>query len=65
MHRPPMLILGAQHDHLIPPAQVHMTAAVYGTTAEIIPDIGHGAMLERDWRGVAERIARWLAKRVT
>lgn len=65
MHRPPMLILGAQYDHLIPPAQVHMTAAVYGTTAEIIPDIGHGAMLERDWRGVAERIARWLAKRVT
>ena len=35
MHRPPLLILGARHDHLIPPDQVHMTAATYGSEAEI------------------------------
>lgn len=61
MHRPPMLILGAEHDALIPPAQVMMTAATYGLVAEIVPGIGHGLMLEQDWRCVAERVAAWLA----
>ena len=60
MHRPPMLILGAEHDHLIPPSQVMMTATSYGLPAEIIPDMGHGVMLERDWRVVADRLLQWL-----
>jgi non-heme chloroperoxidase len=60
MHRPPMLILGAEHDHLIPPAQVGMTAATYGEPAHIMPGMGHGVMLEQDWRDVADRIAAWL-----
>ncbi|TAH47579.1 MAG: alpha/beta fold hydrolase [Betaproteobacteria bacterium] len=63
MHRPPMLILGAQHDHLIPPDQVHMTAATYGRQAEIFAGIGHGMMLEQDWETVAARIAGWLTER--
>lgn len=61
MHRPPMLVLGAEHDHLIPPAQVAMTAATYGLPYEVMPDMGHGVMLERDWRRVADRVAAWLA----
>jgi non-heme chloroperoxidase len=61
MSRPPMLILGAQYDHLIPPAQVAMTAATYGVTSQIMPDMGHAVMLERDWRRVADCIAEWLA----
>lgn len=61
MYRAPMLILGAEHDHLIPPAQVAMTGAAYGLPYEILPDLGHGVMLERGWRPVAERIAAWLA----
>jgi non-heme chloroperoxidase len=60
MHRPPMLILGAEHDHLIPPSQVMMTATSYGLPAEIIPDMGHGVMLERGWRVVADRLLQWL-----
>lgn len=60
MYQPPMLILGAEHDMLIPPDQVHMTAMTYGGEAEIFPDMGHGMMLERDWEQVAERIAGWL-----
>jgi non-heme chloroperoxidase len=63
MHRPPMLILGASHDHLLPPDQVHMTARTYGQEAEIFPDMGHGMMLERDWMDVAGRIAGWLTER--
>lgn len=61
MYRPPMLIVGAEHDHLIPPTQVAMTAATYGLPYDVMPDLGHGVMLERDWRRVAERIAAWLA----
>ena len=63
MRRPPMLVLGASHDHLLPPDQVHMTARTYGQAAEIFPDMGHGMMLERDWMDVARRIAGWLEER--
>jgi non-heme chloroperoxidase len=63
MHRVPMLILGAEHDALIPPDQVHMTGMTYGRQAEILRGMGHGMMLERDWEIAAMRIADWLAER--
>ena len=56
----PLLVLGAEHDHLIPSSLVQMTASTYGVEAEIFPGMGHGLMLERDWRMVAERIRDWL-----
>lgn len=62
MHRPPLLILGAEHDHLIPAAQVAMTARTYGVDAEIFPGFGHGMMLERDWRMVADHMRLWLVQ---
>jgi len=62
MRHTPLLVLGAQHDSLIPPPQVQMTAATYGCRAEIFDGMGHGLMLERDWQQVAERIAGWLAE---
>ncbi len=63
MHRPPMLILGAEHDALIPPDQVDMTAVTYGRQAEIFSGVGHGMMLEHDSGEVAIRIADWLGER--
>ncbi len=60
MHRPPMMILGAQYDQLIPPDQIQLTAQTYGQEAIIVPDIGHGVMLEKDWKKVAELIVGWL-----
>lgn len=60
VHLPPLLVLGAAHDHLIPASQVEMTARSYGVAAEIFPDMGHGLMLERDWRKVAVRLVGWL-----
>lgn len=63
MHQPPMLILGASHDVLIPPDQVRMTAATFNRRAEIFDDMGHGMMLEQGWEQVAERIAGWLDER--
>jgi non-heme chloroperoxidase len=60
MNLPPLLVLGAEHDSLIPVSQVEMTARHYGVKAEIFPGLGHGLMLERDWRTVAARILAWL-----
>ncbi|MBK6972370.1 MAG: alpha/beta fold hydrolase [Sterolibacteriaceae bacterium] len=60
MHRPPMLILGAEHDQLISASTVEMTGRAYGIKAEIFPAMGHGMMLDADWRKVAQRIVGWL-----
>ena len=60
MRLPPLLVLGAEHDSLIPASQVEMTARHYGVEAEIFPGMGHGLMLERDWESVAGRILDWL-----
>jgi len=59
----PLLVLGAELDHLIPSSLVEMTARSYGVEAEIFPGMGHGLMLERDWRNVAGRIHAWLVER--
>ena len=56
----PFLVLGAEHDHLMPASTAEMTARSYGVEAEIFPGLGHGLMLERDWRKVAQRILDWL-----
>jgi pimeloyl-ACP methyl ester carboxylesterase len=58
----PLLVLGAEHDHLIPPSLVEMTADRYGVEAEIFRGVGHGLMLERDWRQPAQRILNWLGE---
>lgn len=55
----PLLVIGAEFDHLMPASTVEMTARRYGVEAEIFPRMGHGLMLERDWRLVAERLRRW------
>ena len=60
MHTPPMLVLGATHDLLISPEQVHMTAETYGCKAELFERLGHGMMLEHGWINVAEHINEWL-----
>jgi non-heme chloroperoxidase len=60
MNLPPLLVLGGEHDTLIPSSQVEMTARHYGVEAEIFAGMGHGLMLERDWEKVAGRILDWL-----
>lgn len=61
----PMLVLGSEHDELIPPNLVRMTASTYRLEAEILPDLGHGLMLERGWATVAGRIHAWLSRHTT
>lgn len=60
MGRSPLLVLGAEVDHLIPASLVEMTARTYNVPAEIFPGMGHGLMLERDWKKPARRILEWL-----
>jgi non-heme chloroperoxidase len=61
MQLPPLLVLGAEFDALIPARFADATANYYGTQAEIFPGIGHGMMLETGWENVAQRIATWIA----
>lgn len=57
----PALVLGAEHDLLIAPADVDATARLMGTTATLLPGLGHMMMLDAGWETGAERIAAWLA----
>lgn len=56
----PMLVLGAEHDQIIPPSLVNMTGTTYGVEVEIFPDMGHLMMLEPGWALVAQRIHDWI-----
>jgi len=56
----PILVLGAENDFFVSPTMVKATAEVYGARAEIIPDLAHAMMLERNWQVVADRILSWL-----
>lgn len=60
MRRPPMLILGAEYDALIPPGQVEQTGQSLGQPVHILPGMGHAIMLEQGWENGARKIADWL-----
>jgi pimeloyl-ACP methyl ester carboxylesterase len=62
MGRPPMLVLGAENDALIPPSLVEETGRTLNAPVEIIPNVGHALMLEPDWQAAPQRIAAWLLK---
>jgi pimeloyl-ACP methyl ester carboxylesterase len=60
----PMLVLGAEKDFFVSPTMVKATAQVYGTRAQIIPNLAHAMMLETLWQVVADRILHWLEEAV-
>ena len=57
---PPMLVLGAERDILVPPSQAEQVAHAYGMQAEIFSGMGHLMMLESGWQKVADRIIEWV-----
>jgi len=61
----PLLVLGAARDSMIGPREIEATARAYHTQAEIIPDVAHNSMLERNWQSVADRILTWLNQHPT
>lgn len=60
VRRTPLLVQGAELDHLIAASLVEMTARTYGVEAQIFPGIGHGLMLEQDWEKPAQSLLDWL-----
>jgi pimeloyl-ACP methyl ester carboxylesterase len=60
MHRPPMLILGAEQDVLVPAFLVQTTAQTYGLTAHIFRGMGHAVTHEKEWPLVAASLRDWL-----
>ena len=60
MHRPPMCVMGAEHDLLVPAFLVQSTAQTYGETAEIFRNMGHALTHEHDWPLVAAALLGWL-----
>ena len=62
MHRPPMLILGAEHDALVPAFLVQATAQTYGLSAHIFREMGHAVTHEKEWKLVAGMLRDWLGE---
>lgn len=60
MHRPPMLILGAEQDVLVPAFLVQSTAHTYGLRAHIFRHMGHAVTHEKEWPLVAATVQHWL-----
>ncbi|MDR2838848.1 MAG: alpha/beta hydrolase [Azonexus sp.] len=60
MHRPPMLILGAEEDVLVPSFLVDNTAHAYGVPCHIFPGMGHAVTHEKEWPQVAAMLRDWL-----
>jgi pimeloyl-ACP methyl ester carboxylesterase len=56
----PVMVIGGDQDHIIPPAFIRSTARLLGVRAEIVPGLGHALMLETGWDEVAGRIDTWL-----
>lgn len=60
MSRPPMLILGAEHDVLVPAFLVQSTGQSYGLPVHIFRDMGHAVTHEKEWPLVAGTVRAWL-----
>jgi pimeloyl-ACP methyl ester carboxylesterase len=64
MKRPPMLVLGAEKDILVPAFLVQATARTYGLPDRIFHDMGHAVTHERKWPLVAATLRDWLLETV-
>lgn len=52
----PLTVLGAADDTIFKPAQIHATAAAYGTEAKIFPAMAHNMMQDQGWQKVADKV---------
>jgi pimeloyl-ACP methyl ester carboxylesterase len=56
---PPVLVLGAGEDQLIPARSVARAARFYGTEALVLPGMGHDVMLDRGWERALAALLDW------
>lgn len=59
----PLLVIGGEHDRLVPPHAVVRTARTFGTRAHLFRGMGHQLMLEPGQDAVLDRILGWLEAR--
>jgi pimeloyl-ACP methyl ester carboxylesterase len=59
---PPLLIVGAGRDAVIPRKRLMETAKLYGTGLEVLDDLAHDVMIDVEWRKAADLINSWLKK---
>ena len=60
MQKPPMLVVGAEMDALVPAFLAQTTAQTYGEPCHILRDMGHAITHEKDWQKGAALILNWL-----
>ena len=60
---PPMLVLGAEADAMLPWSDIEATARAYGSDAVKVAGLGHAMMLEQGWRAAADPLLAWLEER--
>lgn len=64
LRRPPMLVLGAEKDILVPAFLVQATARTYGLPDRIFHGMGHAVTHEKKWPLVAATLRDWLLETV-
>lgn len=57
---PPMLVIGARNDEIVPSEIVHRTAERYGAECILIDHIAHAMMLDTHWQKVADAVLGWM-----
>ena len=60
VRRTPLMVLGVEHDQLIPPFLVSTTAHSYGVTPRVFGGFGHGFPLEEGGEDIADAMVEWL-----
>lgn len=56
----PLLVLGAENDKLSRSKTNYEISKFYGAEVEIIPNIAHDMMIDKNWCSVADNILKWL-----
>ncbi|WP_052401963.1 alpha/beta hydrolase [Muricoccus aerilatus] len=60
IHGRPVLVLGAEHDRLIPRDAMDRCAGWHGVAARVLPGTGHLLMLDEGWEAAADRVSSWV-----
>jgi len=63
MHRPPTLVLGAEHDVLVSPGLAQSAARLIGADYHELAGLGHALMLDERWEEAAGALFAWLRAR--
>jgi len=63
--RAPVLVLGGEHDVVVPPHATLRTARQLGARAHLFRGMGHELMLEPGWDAVLRRVLGWVEATVT